>query len=217
MDYHGFDFKNSEEVFLEHCRLSEGTNMDISGLNYDILKEKRSVQWPYPKDKTHQNLHRLFADGRFFTKSGRAIINSPADENASEPLCDDFPLILTTGRIRDQWHTMTKTGKVNKLKQHIGRSFLEIHPEDALTRRIEEGDLVEVRGLRGAVRVHAKLSESIKKGVVFLPMHWGKIQGRDLNRANNITHALLDPVSKQPDFKYAAVEVCKYKNPGRKF
>lgn len=216
MDYHGFDFKNSEEVFLEHCRLSEGTNMDISGLNYDILKEKRSVQWPYPKDKTHQNLHRLFADGRFFTKSGRAIINSPADENASEPLCDDFPLILTTGRIRDQWHTMTKTGKVNKLKQHIGRSFLEIHPEDALTRRIEEGDLVEVRGLRGAVRVYAKLSESIKKGVVFLPMHWGKIQGRDLNRANNITHALLDPVSKQPDFKYAAVEVCKYKKPRQK-
>jgi len=216
MGYHGFDFKNNEKVFLEHCRLTKGTNMDISALNYDILKAKRSVQWPYSKDEACQNIPRLFADGHFYTKSGKAIINCPADENASEPLSGDFPLILITGRIRDQWHTMTKTGKVNKLKQHIGRSFLEIHPTDAMKRGIEDGDLVEVKGLRGAVRVLAKLSETIKTGVVFLPMHWGKIKGGDLNRANNITHALLDPVSKQPDFKYAAVEVYRYKKPRQK-
>jgi len=211
MGFHGFEFKNSEEIFLEHCRLTEGTNMDIAGLDYSILKEKRSVQWPYPKDKSLQNIPRLFADGRFFTKSGKAVINDPKDENESEPLSDNLPLILTTGRIRDQWHTMTKTGKVNKLKQHIARSFLEIHPEDAREREILEDDLVEVYGQRGAVRVKAKLTADIKQGVVFLPMHWGKMQGSDLNRANNITNALLDKVSKQPDFKYAAVQVKKYK------
>ncbi|SDZ84046.1 ferredoxin-nitrate reductase [Arachidicoccus rhizosphaerae] len=213
MGFAGFEFKNSEEIFLEHCRLTEGTNMDIGGLNYAILKEKRSVQWPYPKEPLLQNMPRLFADGRFYTKSGKAIINDPNDENESEPLSEDLPLILTTGRIRDQWHTMTKTGKVNKLKQHIARSFLEIHPEDAFERAISEDELIEVTGVRGTVRVKAKLTSDIKKGVVFLPMHWGKMQGSDLNRANNITNALLDKVSKQPDFKYAAVQVRKYIKP----
>ncbi|UAY54717.1 nitrate reductase [Arachidicoccus terrestris] len=213
MGFHGFDFESNEAIFLEHCRLTAGTNMDISGLDYSILKAKRSVQWPYPKDPVSQHTPRLFADGQFYTKSGKAMLYGPADLNESEALSDKLPLILTTGRIRDQWHTMSKTGKVNKLKQHIDRSFLEMHPEDARQRGIEEGMLVEVSGARGIVRVKAKITPDIKSGVVFLPMHWGKILGNDLNRANNITHCLLDKVSRQPDFKYAAVQVSRYVKP----
>jgi ferredoxin-nitrate reductase len=111
---------------------------------------------------------------------------------------------------------MSKTGKVNKLKQHISESFVEIHPEDAAERKIADNDLVEVLNARGVVRVKAKYSGDIKKGVVFLPMHWGKILNSDLNRANNLTNQLLDPKSKQPDFKFSAVQVRRYKKPVQK-
>ena len=119
-------------------------------------------------------------------------------------------MILTTGRIRDQWHTRTKTGKVRKLNQHIAQPFLEIHPHDAQSRHIHEGDVVVVSGARGTVRVHARLTDSIKEGVVFLPMHWGKILQRNFGRANNLTNSQYDPVSKEPDFKFSAVEVTKF-------
>ncbi len=88
---------------------------------------------------------------------------------------------------------MTKTGKVNKLKQHIAESFLEIHPDDAFKRDIGDNDLVEISNQRGQVRVKAKITADIKQGVVFVPMHWGKILNNDLNRVNNLTNNLVDP------------------------
>src|SRR6185503_20372781 len=157
------------------------------------LKEKRSVQWPYTRQinafPTYGNrgTPRLFTDKKFYTPSQKAQIHSFDDGNQSEPVDETHPLILTTGRIRDQWHTMSKTGKVNKLKQHISESFLEIHPVDAARRGIRDNDIVEVFNARGQVRVKAKFSPDIKKGVCFLPMHWGKVLNSDLNRANNLT------------------------------
>jgi ferredoxin-nitrate reductase len=111
---------------------------------------------------------------------------------------------------------MTKTGKVSRLKQHMANAFLEIHPDDAEKRGIEENDLVDVTNKRGNVRVKAKISNEIKKGVVFLPMHWGKILNNDLNRANNLTNNLVDPISKEPDFKFSAVQVERYQKPTQK-
>lgn len=216
MEYNGFGYTNSAEIFAEHCALTEGSNIDISGLNYEVLKQKQSVQWPYPKQTTGNGTARLFADKKFYTPSQKAIIHSFPDANESELPDEAYPLILTTGRIRDQWHTMSKTGKVNKLKQHISESFLEIHPDDAAKRKIKENDLVEIFNKRGNVRVKAKYSVDIKKGVVFLPMHWGKILNSDLNRANNITNNLLDPKSKQPDYKFSAVQVSAYKKAKQK-
>ncbi|TWF35879.1 ferredoxin-nitrate reductase [Chitinophaga polysaccharea] len=213
MGYHGFDYTNMSAIYDEHCRLTAGTHIDISHLNYSTLKAKRSVQWPY---HTGSGTPRLFEDHAFYTPDQRAIIHSFDDANHSEPLSPERPLILTTGRIRDQWHTMSKTGKVSKLKQHIASSFLEIHPEDARQRHIKEGDIVTVSNERGNVRVKAQLSSSIKQGVVFLPMHWGKILNSDLHRANNLTNHLLDPISKQPDFKYSAVQVQRYQKPRQK-
>jgi ferredoxin-nitrate reductase len=216
MNYPGFDYTNASEIFKEHAALTAGTNIDISALTYDLLKEKHSVQWPYTKEINGFGTKRLFADRQFYTPSKKAVIKPVADSNASEKLCEQFPLILTTGRIRDQWHTMSKTGKVNKLKQHISEAFLEIHPEDAYERGIEDNTLAEVCSRRGNVRVKAKISEDIKKGVCFLPMHWGKILNNDLNRANNLTNNLIDPVSKEPDFKFSAVQVWRYKKPRQK-
>ncbi len=213
MGYHGFNYTSAAEIYAEHCRLTAGTRIDISGLDYATLQAQRSVQWPYPKDADHQGTARLFTDHQFYTPSAKAIIHSFDDGNTSAPVTPTHPLILTTGRIRDQWHTMSKTGKVNKLRQHIASSFLEIHPEDARQRHIAQDDIVEICNARGSVRVKAKLSTSIKKGVVFLPMHWGKLLQNDLHRVNNITHALIDPISKQPDLKFAAVQVQRYKKP----
>jgi len=220
MGYAGFDYNSSSEIFAEHAALTQGTNTDISGLSYEVLKKQLTVQWPYPKD---QNSHRdtvgtkrLFTDKQFYTQSKKAIIHSFSDENLSESLSPDFPLILTTGRIRDQWHTMSKTGKVNKLKLHIATSFLEIHPMDAAERNLQNGDMVVVKSRRGEVCVPAKISTDIKRGVVFMPMHWGKILNSDLNRVNNITSNLVDPKSKEPDFKFTAVAVAPFQKPRQK-
>lgn len=216
MGYNGFSYHHFSEIYAEHAALTAGTRIDISDLNYAILQEKRSVQWPWNKTINGYGTPRLFTDRKFYTPSQRAIIHSFPDTNNSEPPDPDFPLILTTGRIRDQWHTMSKTGKVNKLKQHIANAFLEINPRDAAALGIRENDLVEVISKKGRVRVKTIFSDAIKKGVVFLPMHWGKILNNDLNRANNLTHTLLDPLSKQPDFKFTAVRVERYCKPVQK-
>lgn len=216
MGYPVFDFGSPSEIYAEHCRLTEGTSIDISGLSYEKLQAQRSVQWPFPKEETGAGTQRLFTDKQFYTPTKKAIIHPVADQNNSEALRPELPLVLTTGRIRDQWHTMSKTGKVSKLKQHIAQAFLEIHPSDAAKRGIGEDQLVVISNGRGEVRVKAKLTDSIKKGVVFLPMHWGKILGNDANRANNVTSALIDPISKEPDFKYAAVQVSAYRKPAQK-
>ena len=216
MGYKGFDYNSFADIYKEHAALTAGTRIDISDLSYDILKAKRSVQWPYNKIINGHGTPRLFTDKQFYTSSGKAIIHSFPDSNESEMPDDDFPLILTTGRIRDQWHTMSKTGKVNKLKQHIAESFLEMHPDDALVRNIRDNEVVVINSRRGEVRVKAKLTTDIKPGVVFLPMHWGKVLNSDLNRANNLTNNLLDPKSKEPDFKFSAVQVTRYQKPRQK-
>ena len=233
MGFHGFDFNSTEDIYKEHAALTKGTTIDINDLNYEILKQRRAVQWPFKirsqksdpdshrdrsqkielngeGDKNYRGTPRLFTDKKFYTPSQKAQIHSFEDANHSEPVNKIHPLILTTGRIRDQWHTMSKTGKVNKLKQHIGESFIEIHPDDASERKIKDNDIVDVFNERGNVRVKAKLSGDIKRGVVFMPMHWGKVLNNDLNRVNNLTNNLIDPRSKEPDFKFSAVQVRLY-------
>lgn len=215
MGYHGFDFQNSEEIYAEHTQLTKGTPIDISGLSYEKLKNHRSIQWPVPS-KDHDGTPRLFENGQFLTPDQRANIHTAGAELQHEPINEDLPLILTTGRIRDQWHTMTKTGKVAKLTKHIDRPYLEIHPEDALARGIKNGSPVQIHNGRGEVQVAAKITDTIKRGVVFLPMHWGKKLNHDLSRSNNLTSDAVDPKSKQPGFKFSAVEVKLHSTPKEK-
>lgn len=212
MGFRGFNFNNAEEIYEEYCAMTKDTNIDISFLNYDRLKNEGTFQWPVPEYR-NVGTPRLFADNKFYTPSQKAIFNIPAQiENTSEKTSKEYPLILTTGRVRDQWHTMTKTGKVSRLRTHYPSPVLEINPIDAYLDKVKDGDLVKVKSKNGVVRVKAKLSKNIREGVVFLPMHWGKQLQSDLNRANNLTNTLVDPQSKEPDFKYTNVSVSKYKN-----
>ena len=212
MGFKGFDYTQPSEIFKEHTKLTTKTNIDISSLDYTVLKAKKTIQWPYTK-KEPEGTSRLFTNKLFHTPSRKAMIHAVPDLISSEMPDSYFPFILTTGRIRDQWHTMSKTGKVNKLKQHIKQAFIEIHPMDAHQFKIAENDLVTITSRRGEVRVKAKITDNIKNGVVFLPMHWGKILGSDLNRTNNVTSDRLDPISKEPDFKFCAVNVSKHVKP----
>ena len=210
MNFQGFEYENASEVYDEHCALTKGTNIDISGLSHKRLIEEGSFQWPVPHE-THPGTPRLFEDKKFETADQKAHINVPQHIlNQSEKISEELPLILTTGRVRDQWHTRTKTGKVNRLTTHIPSPYLEMNKIDAMERNINEGDIVEIYNNRGSVKVKVQLNFDIKEKVVFLPMHWGKIQGRDFGRANNLTNNLIDPISKEPDFKFAAVQVVKH-------
>ncbi|MEM6318900.1 MAG: molybdopterin-dependent oxidoreductase [Bacteroidota bacterium] len=210
MGYHGFNYQSVSEVYDEHCRLTKGTNIDISGLNHERLQKEGTFQWPVPYNN-HQGTPRLFTDKKFYTTSQKAFFNLPVHhKNRSESVNTDFPLILITGRLRDQWHTMTRTGKVNKLKQHRPFPFLEISPRDARYRNLVDGELAVISSRRGEVRVKIKVTDTIRDKVVFLPMHWGKKLNNDFRRANNLTNNLLDDYSSQPDFKYSAVQVKPY-------
>lgn len=211
-----FKYNCTSDIYDEYAKSTIGTNIDCSGINYELLK-KQTIQWPYPADKTFsKDNSRLFEDKIFYTPNQKAQIHAVDGKNPSEQTSEDFPLVLLTGRIRDQWHTRTKTGKVSKLNQHIDTPYLEIHPEDASARSIHEDQVVSVNGKRGQVKVRAKITDSVRKGTCFLPMHWGKIVNNNFGRANNLTSDLVDPISKEPDFKYAAIEVKPYKKPKEK-
>lgn len=211
MGFNGFDHATPADIYKEHTLLTKNTNIDISGLTYERLKEEGPMQWPVYGER-HMGTARLFTDHRFYTPSGKArfpLSNEP--ENLSDLPTSELPLILTTGRIRDQWHTMTKTGKVNKLKRHIPKPYLDINHADAGERGINDNDIVIVQNTRGRVQVRARVTSDIRRGVVFLPMHWGLAFNDDLARANNLTSTLTDPVSREPDFKFSTVEVTRYR------
>lgn len=216
MDYGGFDYANASEVYDEYCLMTKGTNIDISGLSHERLKKEGSFQWPVPTAE-HRGTPRLFQDQKYFTSNGKAHFNAPRQlYNKSEAPTPEYPLVLNTGRVRDQWHTRTKTGKVKRLLTHIPAPFLEMNKVDAYLRNLKEGDIAVVKSRRGSVRVKVKINYDIRERVVFLPMHWGKILNDDFSRANNLTNDLVDPISKEPDFKYCAVQVEKYKKPKQK-
>lgn len=216
MNFTRFNFNSTEDIYKEHCLMTKNTNIDISFLNYNRLKNEGTFQWPVP-DYGHPGTPRLFTDKKFYTPSQKAIFNLPtAIENTSEQPSNQFPFILTTGRIRDQWHTMTKTGKVSRLMTHIPSPVLEINPIDAYKASINNGDIIVVTSKNGTVRVKAKVVDTIREGVVFLPMHWGKQLENDLNRTNNLTNTIVDPISKEPDFKFTTVSVAKYVKPFEK-
>jgi ferredoxin-nitrate reductase len=230
-----FNYLNNSEIYEEHCRSTKGTNIDISGIGYEYLREHRSFQWGVQggKEKGEKetvktseefspvslppvSFPRLFSDHKFYTPNQRAKIHAVPDQNQSEPIDEDFPLILTTGRIRDQWHTMTKTGKVNKLNQHIAQPYIEISPADAEERNLSDNQLVIIENRRGNATVKIKITTDVKQGVCFMSMHFGKILGKDFGRTNNLTNTLLDPRSKEPDFKFSAVQVRAYVKPVEK-
>lgn len=202
-----FPYKRAEDIFEEYKRITKGTDMDITGITYERLKTEGPIQWPCP-DVNHPGTPRLYTDGRFQTENGRARFIPVRFIPPAETTDSDFPFILTTGRLRDQWHTMTKTGKVEKLLLHDPAPTLEINIKDANRIGVTDRDLVVIESRRGKATTQAMVTDRIKEGTVFLPFHWGKLLA-DNGRANLMTVEALDPFSKQPEFKACAVRIRK--------
>lgn len=201
-----FDYKNAADIYAEYVKTTAKTNIDISNISYEIILENGSIQWPY----LQENTARPIINNSFFTANKKAYIHTFTSVNHAIKPSSEFPLILTTGRLRDQWHTMTKTGKVNKLKQHTEQAFVYLHPDDAVLRFLKDNDIVKIKSKQGNAQLKLKLSESIKKGTCFMPMHWGKIMAFEGLKANNLIGDFVDAKSKEPDFKYTPVEISKY-------
>lgn len=145
MGFRGFNYNNTQEIYDEYCQMTKGTTIDISYLNYDRLKNEGTFQWPVSEYR-HPGTKRLFQDKQFYTPSKKAVFNIPQHiENTSIKPNSEYPLILTTGRVRDQWHTMTRTGKVARLKTHYPSPLLEINPVDAYLNKIKDDDITEIK------------------------------------------------------------------------
>jgi ferredoxin-nitrate reductase len=210
-----FDYPDAAAIFDEFARQTSGTPIDMSGLSHRRLRAEGPIQWPCPASD-HPGTPRLFEDRRFATESGRARLHPVAPSDETARIDPDHPYILTTGRVRDQWHTMTRTGLVGRLKQHVSQPLLEIHPDDAARLGIVNGQAIEVASAHGAIRSRARLAGTIKPGVVFMPMHWGKRLGGGVARANNATSGEKDPVSGEPDFKFTAVALRPIEQPAQR-
>ncbi|MEN9359598.1 MAG: hypothetical protein RL095_1133 [Verrucomicrobiota bacterium] len=200
-----FAYPDTEAVFNDCRELTRGTAVDICGVSYARLRQG-SLQWPCP-DAQHPGTPRLFADHQFLTSSRKAKLHCVAPEIDDEKTSAEHPFLLITGRLRDQWHSMNRTGKVARLRQHETEPVIDIHPDDAAALGILEGAPMRLSNRRGQCRAAARFDAGLRRGSVFMSIHWGRHSGGLDARANNLTPILFDPVSKEPDLKHSAVKV----------
>ncbi len=199
-----FDFRNLSEIWDEYRLLTAGTPCDQMGMTNDRL-EKMSLRWPCPHTG-HPGTHRRYTRRRFFTPSGKAQFKTPVYQPPDENIDEEYPLGLTTGRIASQWHTRTRTGKVPQLNKKEPEPFVEIHPDDAEEFCVEDGDWVYLVGRRGKCYAKARVTEAIRRGLLFTPFHWGDLFHAETN-VNYVTNPAFDQVSKQPELKFCAVRI----------
>ena len=200
-----FAFRTAEEVYEEYKGLTQGRDLDVGGITYERL-QRGPLQWPCPTTQ-HRSTMRRYTDGLFAHPDGKARFLPHEYEAPAELPDEQFPLILTTGRVRDQWHTMTRTGKIPVLMKKEPEPFVELHPEDAARFGIGEGEPVTVHSRRGSATAALRLTTAIARGTCFMPFHWGGLRGEAV--VNRATVEAFDPVSKQPELKFCAVRVEK--------
>ena len=202
-----FPYQTVEAIFNEHRESTRGRDLDITGLSYDMLETRGPQQWPFPSGAS-EGAARLYADGKFPTPSGKAKFFDATYKAVAEQANAQYPLRLNTGRMRDQWHGMSRTGKVARLFEHVAAPALSMTKVDMARRGLQEGSLVRVRSRRGEVVLPVSGTEELRAGQVFLPMHWGSRFMAGLG-INVLTLPTFDPFSKQPELKHAAVQVEK--------
>lgn len=201
-----FGWRDAGEVYAEFVALTAGRVCDCSGLSHELLAEHGPQQWPFPAGTAPGGgKARLYGDMVFPTPSGKARLWADPPLGLAEPPCDSFPLVLTVGRLLGHWHTMTRTAHVVRAVKAHPEPLLEVHPSDAARLGLVAGALAQVRSRRGAVSVKVQITDRIRPGTVFLPMHWGASQGELACEANRLMHELGCPISKQPELKAAAV------------
>ena len=203
-----FPYTSPEEVWNEHRESTRGRDLDITGLSYSLLETAGPQQWPFPEGAQKGKV-RLYEDGVFPTPSGRARFVATEHRITAESPSARYPLHLNTGRLRDQWHGMSRTGLVARLYSHEAEPLLHMHKDDMERRSLNNGDLVEVKSTRGAVVLKVIESATLRPGQTFVPMHWGgnTMGGQGVNVLLPRTY---DPTSKQPELKHAAIQVAKY-------
>jgi assimilatory nitrate reductase catalytic subunit len=215
----GFAYQHVQQIFCEYAGLTSQQNngsraLDLSALSqlsipqYDSL---RPLQWPITLAKP-QGTTRLFEDGRFYTKSTKAQFMALAVHKPEQQTTEAFPFALNSGRIRDQWHTMTRTGKSSELSAHISQPTLSMHPEDACKLNLRQNDFVELAASHssemGRVILALKLDDKQRKGEIFAPIHWSGANASHAAISSLYTDA-NDALSGQPELKHAAVSVKK--------
>ena len=215
-----FAWRSNAQVFREYARLTAFENKDrvlnlgpLIGLSADQYDALAPVQWPVTESG---GTARLFTDGRFQTPDGRALMVPVRPHGPAEPVDGGFPFALNTGRVRDQWHTMTRTGLAADLCRHAPEPFVEVHPEDAAVLGLGEGALARVRTPHGEAVAVARLSDRQRRGSLFMPMHWTDAFAPQ-GRSNPLIGGHVDPVSGQPEFKHAPARLSAYRETWRGF
>ncbi len=214
-----FAFDTPEVIWNEHRASTRGRDLDITGLSYELLEQAGPQQWPFVQGAL-QGQARLYEDGQFATANGKAQFAAMAWQDVAEPRVSRFPFSLTTGRLRDQWHGMTRTGTLGRLFAHVPEPVVQMHPQDMQRHGIVEGELVFVTSKRGSLVVPAQASPTLQSTQVFMAMHWGSEvlsgrdnQGRPLAGVNALTTSDFCATSKQPELKHAAVRILKAELP----
>ncbi|MEM7290727.1 MAG: molybdopterin dinucleotide binding domain-containing protein, partial [Pseudomonadota bacterium] len=211
-----FDYTAPVDVFREYARLSTlnnqgtrdfdiGSMSDLTDAAYESLQP---VQWPQASGTNHATT-RFFANGKFYTPDQKARFIT-VEAKASRVTSDELQFVLNTGRVRDHWHTMTRTASAARLSSHMAEPYCEIHPQDARSIGIANAELVEVSNPFGTITVRALISDKAKPGSVFVPMHWTD-QFASQARVDSLVPARVDPFSGQPASKNVAVRVRRAK------
>ncbi len=216
-----FDYPDAQAVWNEHRATTVGRDLDIGGLSWAMLDALGPQQWPLPAGAL-QGRKRLYEDGVFPTPTGRArFVAAPVQAVAEAPDAR-HPFSLTTGRLRDQWHGMSRSGTVPALFAHAPQPVLQMHPQDMVRRQLRSGDLAELRSRRGSLVLPVQADEGLKPLQLQAAMHWGgrfvggqDAQGRSRGGVNTLTHAQACGQSHQPELKHAAVSVVRAELPWR--
>jgi len=213
-----FNYQSAAAVFDEIRRtVNPRTGYDLRGMSYDRLRNE-SPQWPCSHaSETGQPIRYISPASNaitFPTDSGKGRFLARPYLPPAELPNEEFPFILTTGRTAHQWHTMTKTGKVPALNKLNPAPYLEINPEDAASLELTEATLVEVASSRGKAVYPVRITDRIRPGCCFAPLHWNDNFGGNL-AINAATSEAVDPISKQPEFKFCAVRVTKVHLPAK--
>ena len=227
MGFAGFDYSGPHEIFDEHARLSAWRNHDgpdgvprvfdiggLAGLSRQAYDALAPVQWPLPAATDGAvppaGTARLFAGGRFAHADGRARFVATAPRAPANAPDQAFPLILNTGRVRDQWHTMTRTGRAARLGEHLPEPFVDMHPQDALLAGVGEGRLARIQSRWGAMVARVRHGGGIPRGSIFIPIHWNDQFSSDA-RVGALVNPVVDPVSGEPEFKHTPVRVEEFR------
>ena len=216
-----FPYQNTEQIWNEHRASTVGRDLDIGGLSYTLLEQQGPKQWPFPSGASAGRA-RLYEDGVFPTLDGRARFVPTPFLPLADKVDARFPFYLNTGRLRDQWHGMTRTGSVAQLFAHAPEPAVLLSPADMERRLLKNGDLVHLTSRRGTQILPAQSSDDMRAGQAFVAMHWGEeyVSGRagglpgEANfGVNALTSPALCPSSKQPELKHAAIKILKAELP----